>query len=34
LRDGKEKQNLQFNETEDLPIKVRKIMSVMEKMEI
>ena len=34
LRDGKEKQNLQFNETEDLSIKVRKIMSVMEKMEI
>jgi len=34
LRDGKEKQNLNFEEGKDLPLKVRKIMSVMEKMEI
>lgn len=34
LRDGKEQQNLQFNDSEDLPAKIREIMSVMEKMEI
>lgn len=34
LRDGKEKENLQFDDSVDLPAKVRKIMSVMEQMEI
>jgi len=33
LRDGKEKENLLFNNSQDLSVRIREIMSVMEKME-
>jgi putative ABC transport system ATP-binding protein len=34
LRDGKQQDELNFSETWDLPQRVRKIMSIMEKLEI